>query len=532
MPADRDLAMPAAGATSRDLARRLGVAGFWRWWMRMLASLVPAGPRAALERRRMRPVIAFDGDHASVWQAQGREGRVLLVEIARVALGGDAGAAATEGRNALARLPRRAAPVKVAVALAPRTILRKSLVLPAAVEQDLRQALAYDLDRHTPFKPEELYFDAQVVDRDPARGQIRVELATARRAQVDAAVALAQGWGAKVVAVTPAIPPALANSELNLLPPEMRNGARFAKRWQFWLPIAVLAAVALVAVVLPVWQKREYAIALNALAAQSMQQAAVSESLRTQLERQVGDYNFALERKYAYPGAVRVLEDVTKILPDDTWLTQLEIKTSVRGKEAQRDVALRGESANAGRLVTLLEDSKLFTQAAPRSPTTKIQPGPGEIFDVGAQLRQLPAPTPIALVAAADGATNVPPPATAQGSPPPEAVQPPGVTPPPSAAPPANAPQTAGAPANSGAPASPAGGPAAAPAQSPPAAPVPAAPPPAAPPAGAPPPPGTRPHAPAYPGAPQSSTRPVQPKAASSPNVREQTLPSAKGATS
>src|SRR6202008_254294 len=79
VPADRELALPASGAAGRDLARRLGVAGFWRWWLRMLASLVPAGPRAALERRRMRPVIAFAGDQAFLWQPQGREGRVELV---------------------------------------------------------------------------------------------------------------------------------------------------------------------------------------------------------------------------------------------------------------------------------------------------------------------------------------------------------------------------------------------------------------------------------------------------------------------
>src|SRR4029077_6867844 len=91
----------------------------------------------------------------------------------------------------------------------------------------------------------------------------------------------------------------------------------------------------------------------------------------------------------------RVLEDVTHLLPDDTWLTQLELKSVSRGKDAQRELSLRGESANAGRLVAVLEDSKLFTQAAPRSPTTKIQPGPGEIFDVGAQLKTLPMPAPI-----------------------------------------------------------------------------------------------------------------------------------------
>jgi len=401
MPADRDLALPAPGATRRELARRLGVEGFWRWWLSMLASLVPAGPRTALERRRMRPVVAFDGDTASMWLPRTRDGRIVLEETGRVPLTGDSANVAADGRNALAALGKPgAAPVKVAIALPPRAILRKSLMLPLAVENDLRQALAYDLDRHTPFKPDELYFDANVVARDVARGQIRVDLATARRAQVDAAVAHAEAWGAKVVAVTASTPPALASSPLNLLPPERRNGARFARRWQFWLPIALLAVVALVAVVLPVWQKREYAIALNGIAAQAMQQAAVSESLRTQLERQTGDYNFALERKYAYPGAVRVLEDVTHLLPDDTWLTQLELKNVSRGKDAQRELSLRGESANAGRLVTLLEDSKLFTQAAPRSPTTKIQPGPGEIFDVAAQLKPLPQPAPVTLAAA------------------------------------------------------------------------------------------------------------------------------------
>jgi hypothetical protein len=136
----------------------------------------------------------------------------------------------------------------------------------------------------------------------------------------------------------------------------------------------------------------------------------VSDALRTELERRISDYNFALERKYAFPGAVQVLDDVTRILPDDTWLTQLELHT-MRGKDAQREMTLRGESANAGRLVALLEDSKLFTQAAPRSPTTKIQPGPGEIFDVSAHLAPQPPPTAMPLDLTAPIVRN--PPATA-----------------------------------------------------------------------------------------------------------------------
>jgi general secretion pathway protein L len=381
----------------RDLARRLGLSGFGHWWARELASMMPSRLRAALEHRRTRPVLAFDGAEATLWRPAQSGGRMRMVEAARIALDGDPQAVVAGGRAALAPLARGgdgAAP-EVVVALAPRAILRKRLTLPAAIETNLHQALAYDLDRHTPFKSEELYFDAAVVDRDPAHNTLEVELAAARRAIVDPMLRHAESFGARVVGVSVDPPEVTASSRLDLLPvdrPERVPGAR----WQVVVPALLVIAAILTALVLPVWQKREEAIALNQQSEQARQRAGASDALRTELERRVGEYNFALERKYAFPGTVQALDDITHLLPDDTWLTQLELR-SVRGKDGQRELTLRGESANAGKLVSLLEDSKLFTQAAPRSPTTKIQPGPGEIFDVGAQLKPLTPPQPLPL---------------------------------------------------------------------------------------------------------------------------------------
>ena len=158
MPADRELALPGAGARMRDFARRHGFGTFWSWWMREIASLVPAGPRAAVQRRRTRPVIAFDGDVATFWQPAIDSGRFSMVETATVALGGEPATTVAEGRAAVARQTAAAGGVlpKVVISLDGRAVLRKTLVLPAAVEEDLRQALTYDLDRHTPFKSEEL----------------------------------------------------------------------------------------------------------------------------------------------------------------------------------------------------------------------------------------------------------------------------------------------------------------------------------------------------------------------------------------
>jgi general secretion pathway protein L len=415
---------------ARDLARRLGLTGFGHWWARELAAMMPSPLRSALEHRRTRPLLAFDGAHATLWRPLQSGGQVRMVESARIPLDGDPQAVVAGGRAALAPLTRGAngAAPEVVIALSPRASLRKRLTLPAAIESNLHQALAYDLDRHTPFKSDELYFDAAVVDRDPAHNMLQVELAAARRAIVDPMLRHAESFGARVIGVTVDPPATAASSRLDLLPvdrPERAAGSR----WQVIVPAVLLAIAILAALVVPVWQKREEAIALNQQSDQARQRAGVSDALRTELERKIGEYNFALERKYAFPGTVQVLDDITHLLPDDTWITQLELR-SVRGKEGQRELTLRGESANAGRLVSLLEDSKLFTQAAPRSPTTKIQPGPGEIFDVGAQLKPAPLPAAAALDLTAPppppvasqrpraGGPTTPPPATTNAAPP------------------------------------------------------------------------------------------------------------------
>ena len=79
--ADRALNLPSLLPRGHELARRMGLAGFWAWWIAQLDPLVPAAPRAALAHRRMRPVLLFEGDHATLW-------RPVLEQGARLALQG------------------------------------------------------------------------------------------------------------------------------------------------------------------------------------------------------------------------------------------------------------------------------------------------------------------------------------------------------------------------------------------------------------------------------------------------------------
>ncbi len=329
-----------------------------------------------------------------------------------VALKGDAAAVHAAGRAAVARLAASAsggiAAPKVIVALDAKQVLRKELSLPSAVEEELNQTLAFELDRYTPFRPEQVYFDAVVVGRDPARKLLRVDWVAALKSVVDGAVKQVEAWGAVPVAVVPG-PPAAAPTRLNLLPGVRRTLPLQWRRWQVWAPLALVVVFALTASGVPLLQKREYAIALGAQTAVAEQRALAADALRQQLETMRDDYNYVLAKKYAYPSMVQVLDEVTRALPDDTWLTQLDVKTSGRGKDMLREVYLRGESANAGKLISMLEDTKLFEQAAQRSPTTKVQGGPGEVFDLGARVLALPPPGAAPLMAAAAPVPAPPP---------------------------------------------------------------------------------------------------------------------------
>ena len=202
--ADRAIPLPLSGAAARSRASS-GPAASGAGGRRELAPLVPAAPRAALSAaacvrcspsRRMTPCCG----------AACRR-RACLAAAARIPLTGDAAAVAHAGRAAIdacrRRLWRRGAPRRRSSSRCRRARCCARRELPAAVEENLRQALAYDLDRHTPFKPDELHFDAVVVARDAAKKEIRVDLGGGAATVVDQPRRRAESWGATVVAVAP-----------------------------------------------------------------------------------------------------------------------------------------------------------------------------------------------------------------------------------------------------------------------------------------------------------------------------------------
>ena len=287
----------------------------------------------------------------------------------------------------------------VSLVLPKGSVLARRVRLPIAVEENLREAVEFEFDRLTPLQVAQVYFDAVVVERDAAARQCEVLVVYAQRALVDE---LVDGFSAAGIDVQAVVGEGFETAAVDLLP-EARKRAGNRTTLGTLLPIAVLLLLALAAIALPIWQKRELAKAIDREVAAAREQAEATDAVRKRAEELEGGYNFVLARKFAYPPTVQVVEELSRLFPDDTWLAQLDIRTTGRGKELQRDIQMRGDTANAGRLISILEGSTLITDAAPRSPTLKLQPGPGEAFDLGARVKPLAPPATVALSSA--GAT-------------------------------------------------------------------------------------------------------------------------------
>ncbi|MGO8914489.1 MAG: PilN domain-containing protein [Stellaceae bacterium] len=340
-----------------------------RWWSSEIVALVPPRWRQALAAGRGRLVLVMSGaGSAELVQRGGGRAETLAhldLDPARQAASRAAVAALRSrlrrGAGAVVSLPEAAA-------------LRTVMSLPLAAEANLAEVVAFELDRRTPFRSEEVYRSQRVIRRDPAAKRLAVQLTVVPRPLVDEALAAAQRLGLAPDCVEVAGEP----DSGNLLPARPRTlGAR--------LPSLALGGLALLAAVLacgalliPLYQAHRAADGLAAALAESKQGADESLRLQKEIEAEIQESGFLDARKRQAPSASEVLYTLTHLLPDDTWLSELEVTGG--------EVRLTGIGASASGVLALVDQSGRFGNAAFRSPVTQDQKTRREQFNITARL--------------------------------------------------------------------------------------------------------------------------------------------------
>lgn len=355
-----------------------GVSGFFRWWGSELAACLPARLRERFARGGQRLTIEISDNSARFGLEKGRE-RHPIGEIS-VSAGDLTGQRDAGLRDAVARLVRQAEvrSAEVILRLPREKVLRRLVDLPAAAAENLREVLGFEMDRHTPFKAGEVYFDYRLERSDPERKRIKVDLVVVPRVVADQAVRLASSWGLNPDRLAAGEEAAEDGRPFNLLPPGTARSQTGIGRHLAWGLFVLACLLAAVALYLPLERKREVLAATEAELARARAEAVKTDNLKSQIEEILERGSFVVERKREEPGATEVLDELTRLLPDHTWV----LKFGLRGGR----LTLSGYSAKPSSLIALLERSEMLTEVRFSSPVTMDQKIGLERFNLTATL--------------------------------------------------------------------------------------------------------------------------------------------------
>jgi len=333
---------------------------FWKWWSSEILYFIPSRIRKALDHKeRILLVSVHERDmHVALLQGDEREQieSIRFRNLSAVEL--DAG----QSEPDLA-LPDVDA---VVVELHAAQTAQRRVSLPFGTEERIAEVLGYEMDRLTPYAMDDVYFHYRVAGRDADRRVIDIELAISLRRTVDDVLGRLKQRGINPSKVTLKGAHGSADQSLatvNFLPRDQR--AKFASR-RTYLPstLTVLAALlAITAIAYPLVHQNLQLKHLNDEISKLGPAAIAAEQIRDEISEAVRQGGFFAEKWTSMPTKIRLLNELTRIVPDDTWLSRVQILgTTVR---------VHGESEGASSLIGLIEASELLSDVRFSSPVTK-----------------------------------------------------------------------------------------------------------------------------------------------------------------
>jgi len=345
----------------------------FRWWLGQLRSLVPQRLIALLPEPPGAIVIEILENEVSI----GRVSRGRQYHIGRISIAAAASAAPRE--DFVARLRRLSHGTRgVVLGLHPTQVLRKTIRLPLAAARALRPILRNEIDRQLPLDLDRVYFDYRVVNKDRDANALTVDVALAKRETVQQATQIARWIGLEPTEVT-LLDGTDTGKRFNLLPATDAAASIQTKRWA--VPVLSALALFLVAAVGSTWisDQSKTAEAYLAEVGRAKAGAQAAEKVKDEVRKLTAQLEFLPHQKQN-PTVAKVLSEISRVLPDGTWLFQLELNG--------REVRLRGYSGAAPSLIGLLDASPLFANAQFRAPLTQGPRSGLERFDLSVETRE------------------------------------------------------------------------------------------------------------------------------------------------
>lgn len=350
---------------------------FWRWWSAELYQLAPpklrgyfSGHTGTLEIRVEEAVARFQ----------------LITDKAQRLLGViDLESAADEKlielkRDFLVDIPEG---ISVEIYLPAEKLLVSSQFLPLATEPNIDNVLQFEIDRLTPFHADQASLGYRVTGRYPENEKIQLQLYTLPRDYLERLLERLQLLGLKPDAIWPTLEAeARKEPSLNLLPPERCPAVEsiWNSRARQFGTVALLVLLAVM--IYPAYQLDRNLVSMQQRVSEIRQQATVVGGKQSLLASRLAAQDTLVLRKNQSPGKLIIVHEVTRLLPDNTWVSRLNIDN--------QEVSLQGESRKASDMIELLEKSPQFQNVEFASSITRNAATNMERYEVRMNLGDAP----------------------------------------------------------------------------------------------------------------------------------------------
>ena len=344
-----------------------GPAGqFFKWWGEELRNAMPSRLRARLQYARRKLLVQIiDGEIVfSVDNAKS------IQSLDAVPVDLDPRLQQQRIRDLLLR--HELVEVNRDLLLPEAVVLQTPVVMPLATEANLRQALAYEMDRHTPFSAEEIFYSWHNLTRDREAGQLHFELYVTPREAVESQVEQLNRLGLAPAGVD--ITTADGPMGINLLPETLRHHVVNQQVRLNWVIGAVAIFLMIFVMAQSLWL-REHQVKVIGEAIDGVRAEAMAvQQIRKQIDDASEAAGFLQTRKIENGYKVEMLAELSGILPEDTYLDRLTMHKDT--------TQMQGKSGNAQSLIEIINNSSQFENASFRGPTRLDNRSGKEIFDL------------------------------------------------------------------------------------------------------------------------------------------------------
>lgn len=337
-------------------------------WIAAVTAAIHAVMARIVPHRRIE-LIEGEGDRFTARMISSRKEPTLAPFAFELAQGGPHPALTAEWRAALRGS-------RVDIILRPDRVLFREVDFPKQAADFLDGMVRAQIDRLTPWVAGEALFGMTAPVPVPNE-RIALTLAATSRQKIQPLLALtADCRAASAVGLVemPEAEPGAAPIKLfdRTLSGGAGGGLDLARLLRMALLGAGLAAAA--SLVISAYLGSEYAAEQ-----QELQQKISQRRAALRLNRSDGTAETLLaKRKQSSPSSVMVLEAISHVLPDTTYVTELHVE----GDKMQ----VIGLTQDAPSLIKLIEQSPQFTRATFFAPTTRGQNDPGERFHIEAHI--------------------------------------------------------------------------------------------------------------------------------------------------